>query len=818
LNILLTSIAVALVLVTSILLIGSLGIRRQCPFWVGLYVFGYGQVVLVGELASLFGMMRSVSVVLALHVGLLLLAGCTWRLRGRPALLPEPVTLPRFEWALVCTYWHVLFLVMLVLGVYAIGAFLIIRVPQNNHDSMVYHLGKVGFWLQHGSMHGWDAPVAMLSATPPNSELGMWWVLLLTGNADLTGFVQWFSVLAAMPAIYGFARLWGARRSLALCAPLVWACLPENILQSTTTQNDLAVAAPFVSAVYLLCRGIPQRRQAYLLLSGLALGLAIGTKATVCFALPGLAVGCLFLLWRNRLPAFKALMQWAFWCTIGFLLLGSYVYIQNIVVHGGLFGPESLSHAHAESHASLPGRLATHLLLYGVQAFDFTGLTHSWFFTLNQHKWAIAEKLITILHLPFDQVMASAHEGLHWLTIPPVYPHEDVGWFGPVSWLVLLPAVVYALACAIRKHDTLKAPVFCAVIGFMGVQAAAMYWSPFRGRYYVLVVALCAGWLGMGLAWWFRWWWSRGVLLGLVSITAAYTVACNSAKPLCGHSAIWHRSRISLQGGISRLWEQRLAMVEAAVPPEATLGLLIYDDWHFPLFGRDLGRRIIPVRNHEEWSALRKGKQDENLYLLEKRIAQSKPAPDGWTLLTETLNWRLYYGSERPFSAWPDTARNHALAVRSVPLTAPLIRLGDRLAGSIGLAGGVQTPSWGLEMWQGNRTLWLGDGEQDGLSFRVLLCRPETILLRLTASRGARAPEGCGLRIAVDREDGTRVVHPIALGADAVMPEISLALPAGPSTIRVWSGNGAQSIGSERVMRVLLQNIELDQAPSSSTP
>jgi len=812
----LTVIAVVFVLVTSLLLIAALGVRRQVPFWAGIYVLCYGQIVLVGEAASLLGMMHSISAVLALHVGLLLLAGSAWWLRGRPTLLPEALTLPWLDWGLVRGYWHVLLLLGLVLGVYAIGAFLIIRVPQNNHDSMVYHLGKVGFWLQYGSMHGWDTPVAMLTATPPNSELGMWWVLLLTGNANLTGFVQWMSVLAAMPAIYGFARMWGARRSLAVCAPLVWACLPENVLQSTTTQNDLTVTAAFVSAIYLFCLGMKAQRRRYLLLSGLALGLAIGTKATVCFALPGLALGCLFLLWRHRAPAFKLLLQWALWCVVGFLILGSYVYIQNLVIHGGLFGPESLSSSHAESHASLPGRLATHLTLYGVQAFDFTGLTHSWFFTLNQHKWAIAEKLIAALHLPFDQVMASAHEGLHWLTIPPVYPHEDVGWFGPVSWLVLLPAVLWSLGRAIRRREAGVAPVLCTVVSFMCVQAAVMYWSPFRGRYYVLVVALCAGWMAAGLGWWFRWWWSRLLLLGLLLVTVGYTVVCNSAKPLYGPSAIWSRSHISLQGGISRLWEQRLAMVEATVPDDVTMGIFVHDDWHFPLFGRSLRRQLISVANHEAWMAFNSTAPEGGIYLLEKHTAQSQPAPEGWALLAETLDWRIHYSGDHPFGAWPAAAQEQVLATRSVPATAPLIRVGRSLEDTVGLGGGVQTPAWGLEMWKGERMLWIGHGKPDGLGLRAWSLRPTAARLRFHASRGVHAPEEGDLSISVKGPNVNISTQHLRVGDTAATHEVALDLPAGPCDIRIWSGEKVDGQTGGRVMRVLLRKLELDAVPPAA--
>ncbi len=818
-----TLIAIALVAATSLLLVAALGIRKWTPFSVAVYVLCYAQVVLVGEIASLTGVMNSSVAVLGLHTFFLLLSVAVWWWRARPPLLPLPLLHFRFSsWNQISnifrTQWHVLFLIVLVIVIYAVGAFLIIYVPQNNHDSMVYHLGKVGFWLQYGSMKVWDTPVVMLTATPPNSELAMWWTLLHTGCSNLTGAVQWLSVLAAMPAIYGFARLWGARRSLALCAPLVWACLPENILQSTTTQNDLTVAAPFVSAIYLLCLGMQTRYRRYLLLSGLALGLAIGTKATVFFALPGLAVGCILLLWRYKTKGFVLLLQWAAWCLVGFLILGSYIYIQNFIVYGGFLGPESLSNTHTGSHASFFGKTITHLFLYGIQSLDFTGLPYNWFLTLGQYKWIVAQKIIDALQLPLDQVMLSAPEGLHWLTKPPVYPHEDVAWFGPVSCLVFLPVMIKTFRNGTRNINILFAPVFCSAFGFIFVQAAMMYWSPFRGRYYVLITALCAGLFASGLAWWFSSWWKKLFLLGLLCLTASYTMLCNTAKPLCGNDAIWPRSRTSLQGGISRHWRQRLALVETAVPCDATLGIFISDDWSFPLFGKNMTRHLITVANHEEWANLAEHAPNDNLYLLKNQITGSKPIPNGWVFLSGILNWKVYYCTDKSFDAWPEHVQKQVLDIHMVPTKDPLVCVGKNLAGKVGLGGGIDTASWGMEMWEGERVLWLGRGRDQGMKIKVWSLMPTIASLQFIASPGQDIPKDHSLIINIEQPDGKTSQQNLKIIKGIKTYNTNVSLPLGSCNISIWSGKPSNNNAKGRVMSLLIRHIELNVASADDTP
>jgi 4-amino-4-deoxy-L-arabinose transferase-like glycosyltransferase len=99
--------------------------------------------------------------------------------------------------------------------------------------------------------------------------------------------------------IFGMARLLDFTRAQGLFAALIWMTLPQILLQSTSIQNDIVVSVFFVISVYFLYFAFKREQRSVLLLSGLALGLAIGGKGTILIALPGLAVAVL-LLWLRR--------------------------------------------------------------------------------------------------------------------------------------------------------------------------------------------------------------------------------------------------------------------------------------------------------------------------------------------------------------------------------------------------------------------------------------------------------------------------------------------------------------------------------------
>ena len=214
----------------------------------------------------------------------------------------------------------------------------IILLPPNTNDSLLNHLARVGYWLQHGSMSVWQTPSAHNIIYPVNNNLLLLWTMVFTRGDYLAGFVQWGAALASAVAIYSIARLFGWNRPQSLFACLLWLTLPEIYLQSSTTQQDLFVASIFIISIYFLLFGLMKMDRVAILYSSLAFGLSIGAKQIVLFAIPGL-IFFFALVWGVFREKFQRLiLKWILFSLLFTILFGSYIYIQNLNEFGSPLG------------------------------------------------------------------------------------------------------------------------------------------------------------------------------------------------------------------------------------------------------------------------------------------------------------------------------------------------------------------------------------------------------------------------------------------------------------------------------------------------
>ena len=149
----------ALVLLFSILILSCLELRGRISRLLGVFVVGYAEIVLVEELAGLFGALTR-PVVLALFALFALTAFLIWKKYGKQnsgwwqgwnfsAVSAKEMV----RW--LKAFPEIMFLAIGVSLLYLFGAGRIVVVPPNNSDSMTYHLARVGYWMQYGSFYPW---------------------------------------------------------------------------------------------------------------------------------------------------------------------------------------------------------------------------------------------------------------------------------------------------------------------------------------------------------------------------------------------------------------------------------------------------------------------------------------------------------------------------------------------------------------------------------------------------------------------------------------------------------------------------------------
>ncbi len=586
---------IGLVLAFAVLLAAAVRPPTRPAFLVGVFVFAWADLVLTAEVLSLFRLIAPWPMA-AGHAVLAGLAFAAWRAAGRPApprFLPPPLR----SWAAsIRTAPDLWTLAIFVIAAYGLLAVINILVPPNNFDGMVYHLSRVAYWLQHHSLAPWPTQSLSQTAFPFNAEIGSLWSMAFLRSDVITGFVQWFSALAAAIAIFSLARGMGATRQQASYASFLFLTLPMIVLQSTTVQNDLTAAAMLAASVSALFVALKTGRSGMLVVSGTAMGLALGMKLTAWMIVPGLVLGLGGLLAFRRPRPVRLLLAWAGACFGGFLLLGAFNFVQStLYFHHPLGSGMMIEKQLADTAPGNPTLVRSNTARDVFSFADVTGLPGPAGRSVLKAREAAGRIAFTALGVPSDRKNLNSRGHRFDFRDPSPDASEAGSFFGPLGFFLILPLAVFAiLAGAIRRDERLVLGL--AFLGFMLFLAGTQAWTPFRGRFYCAAVALVAP-LAFRL---FRPGLGRVALRGLIALVAvltlSVTVLTDVQKPLIGPRAIWGMTRSERRESLVNGLAISGRTIDRLIPIDATVGTVVsFTDPDYPLFGQRLTRTIIPI-------------------------------------------------------------------------------------------------------------------------------------------------------------------------------------------------------------------------------
>ncbi len=264
---------------------------------------------------------------LALAWAALLAAGAAYLLRHPPSR--PKLTFHPFETAAVAAC------AVIILPV-ALTAWLS---PPNTFDALAYHMPRIVYWAQAGSVAFFPTPYLSQISAPPLAEYLMLHTYVLSGGDH---WVNLISVLAFVGCIAGVSAVAAAlqlnSRTQALAA-LLCATLPSAVLQASGPKNDCLTALWLIALVYFtLRRNLPY--------AALALGLALATKGTAYLFAPPLAAAAFWIGWRAKPPAppgrprppAREAARACAWMLAGILLLNTPQYIRNLRFSGSPLG------------------------------------------------------------------------------------------------------------------------------------------------------------------------------------------------------------------------------------------------------------------------------------------------------------------------------------------------------------------------------------------------------------------------------------------------------------------------------------------------
>ena len=645
----------------------SLRLDSAVEFILGTYVVAWAWLVGVVLLLSPARLLTRAWLTSSIALGVLVALG-GWLGVGRPG--PPPFFRLRRSVFQALQPLVVRLLAVVVVAGAAYSAALAFLTPVDEGDALAYHLARAAFWGQHhGLSYVANASDLRIDVDPPNAEIGSLATMLLAGVDRYVALPQFLAYGVLVLCVGALSRRLGFDASAAAFGALLFATLPVVVLQASGALNDLLVAS-FLAVAALFA---VERSTKSLVLAGLALALAIGTKFTAILALPVLVAWVLANRPGRRLLALAAA------AALG-LALGSSWIVVNLVKTGHAEG--GLAESGAQRAGVSAAGLAASAMRYGLSLFDLSGA--AWPSTVLFLGIGLALAGLALARVPADvgqarillrasllaasvlliALVAKVGERLavhswnllgqpnrtalahRWETN--FTADAATSWYGPVG-LVLILGVPVAIALN-RRRWGLSTAVFVASLApliLVGTLLVTLSWDPFRGRFVIFGVALAASTWGLVLR-------SATVRAAVAAVAIASLVlalANDQGKPsgwmswrtsddprAVATSSVWGAPRATVQTwlrpGTSEVDVVRLA--GRMIPANAHVALALQpNDFVYPYFGPRLSRHVEFVGDSGNVPA-------DSRWLIVHGSFRPRCAPGGWnTELSLRGHWRI---------------------------------------------------------------------------------------------------------------------------------------------------------------------------------
>jgi hypothetical protein len=602
--------ATLIILATAILLNATLRFRSLIAQYLSIYIFTFADIAFILHIANLFHRMNQEWVVIliaAINFGIVY---GLWKHNGSAdpfGVFKKTVfSIRTLNFRNLFRKYPYIPMLIIVVGIgYLLIAILIYVVPPNNVDSVSTHMSRVIYWLHHGDYFPWDTIKKWQLIYPVNAQLLSFWSILFTKTDHFVGYGQFFAAIFSALAITGITKLNGRPNKHSVFSAIIFLTLPAVALQASTTQNDLFITALFIISIYFFFYGITEKRLTAFTVSGISIGLAVGTKQTMFFLLVPYVILYLMAWLLFKKVTFRQLFHLGWVSILTFLLIGSQIFISNIVNFGHPLGsPETVQ---SQSGSLLSSDQAVEIISlnsarFTYQMADLSGLPDPlWGYGIKL-KALISKPIFGFLHMDVESGKGT-YPGHHFSLLSRTQLQEDFAWYGPLGFLILVPLVFYALMMGIKKKNIyyLAGGIFFFLFQFL-IIFFRPGWDPYQGRYFMPIVALLTPILG-DLA--------NDRLISKISmwiisaIAISTLVSClflNPAKPITGGRSVWHLDRLELLNYQNTYLVESMEIIDENLPLNTTVGLAS-DSYYFieyPFFGRDFSRNLIPIYPDEK--------------------------------------------------------------------------------------------------------------------------------------------------------------------------------------------------------------------------
>ena len=585
--------------VTTLLIVSLFQLKRVSENILAWALAAFATLVFVFQLANLFGKLNATGFILVLQGILLIVVLGLWLYWQRPRLFPEASI--KIQWLSLLKNkqnWAIIGLLGALVAALVLYFVLIYVVPPNNVDALSIHLARVLKWKQLGSYFPWETRNVWQVSFPVNAQLTYLWTVLFTNTDHFIAYIPLIAGLVNVLVVFLLAREMDFDVRSSVFAGAVWLAFPVVQLHLTSVRHDLISTWLFMNCLYFFYRWEKNRKAIYMVLSALALGLVVGTNFSIATYLPGFLVLLVVGIFSRRYQM-KDMLLFSSAALLAFLLFSSPVFISNTVHFASPIGPDaaSMTSTAMAQELSIGQYLRINITRWCYQFFDFSALPRPIStIGINGKAW-LMERFLGLLNLDIEGDLATMNAHVfNWRTQYPL--QEDEAWFGLIGALLVFPTAVAAFIHGIKKRELLLiAPFIFLVTSMVTCSLIRPGWTPYDGRYFMPLTAICAALLPM--------WFENGKLrmtvqyaVMLVSVLSVLmTVVYNPAKQIIGGASVWKMNRIDQMTRQTYSSKEMLYLVEAVIPEAAVVGIAsdYLDYQEYGVYGEGFTRKVIDV-------------------------------------------------------------------------------------------------------------------------------------------------------------------------------------------------------------------------------
>ncbi len=483
---------------------------------------------------------------------------------------------------------------LIVTTVWTYLALQAILIPPANWDSMTYNLARVLLFQQEKSIFLTQVSTERQAVFPIGSDILHHAFLRFYTDYGI-GIFSFLAYLSIAFGTYALARRYTSRK-YSLITTLIIISLPELVLQSTSTKNDIFTAATAIFCLILFHRIITNINVKDLLLLPIAISFGFSCKTTfIAFAFPFI---CCFLLLvlkkysfsylfniikKNKLKFSLILLPISIFFPI-LTYLHSHFYFGTWAGTVGMV--ETLQHSDG-----LKGALAN-LVRYLFQSMDFLELSN--LIPINEEE-NISQILLKVYNIIFDPLFGQngaigkngAQQPLFSINFS---TDEDLSWFGPLGFFIVIPSIFY---CLIKGNLFLSGLALNLLI-YSFIVSYKIVWLPWNCRFFTLFFASS----GVLVAYVLQQLKLKHIILKLITLLSIfiliYTASFNIDKPL---NSIWSQTKF----GTNRTYYADIVdypnvkIISQVIPNNSEVALVT--NWHtyiyyYLLYNSNI--RIIP--------------------------------------------------------------------------------------------------------------------------------------------------------------------------------------------------------------------------------